>query len=68
MNEQTKSLLRHILTALGVVLGLVGANKVVPVISFLQDNLDGVWAAVSSLIGFVTALLAFFSGKDRFAK
>lgn len=63
MNEQTKSLIRHILTALGFVLGLVGLNKFTGVIDYLIQNLDAIWSAVLALVGFVTSIFGFF--KDR---
>jgi len=66
MTEQTKSLIRHVLTALGFVIGLVGLDKFIPVVSFLTTNLDGIWAAVTALVGFVTALAGFFKNKERF--
>lgn len=63
MNEKTKSLIRHILTALGFVLGLVGLNKFTGVIDYLIQNLDTIWAAVLTLVGIVTSIFGFF--KDR---
>lgn len=66
MTEQTKSLIRHILTALGFVLGLVGLDKFVPIVSTIQQNLDVVWGAVVALVGFVTTLAGFFKNKERF--
>ena len=63
MNEQTKSLIRHILTALGFVLGLVGLNKFTGVIDYLIQNLDAIWSAVLALASFVTPIFGFF--KDR---
>jgi phage-related protein len=65
MNEQTKSLIRHILTALGTILALIGLNNVIPIIDFLQSNLDGVWGAIEVLIGFIVALLGFFNDKGQ---
>jgi sulfite exporter TauE/SafE len=66
MSESLKSLIRHILTALGTILGLIGLNEVVPVLTFLQDNLDVVNNAVLTILGFVTALAGFFKDKSRF--
>ena len=68
MTEQTKSLIRHILTALGFVLGLVGLDKFVPIVSTLQQNLDVVWGAIMALVGVVTTLLGFFKEKERFVQ
>lgn len=66
MTEQTKSLIRHILTALGFVLGLVGLDKFVPIVSTLQQNLDVVWGAIMAIAGVVTTILGFFKNKERF--
>ena len=54
MNEQTKSIIRHLLTALGVVLGFVGLSKYTGLLDILNQNLDGVWNAALTLVGFVT--------------
>lgn len=68
MNESTRSLIRHILTALGTVVALIGLNGVVPIIDFLSENLDAVWDAVVVIIGFVTTMIGFFSDKgERFS-
>jgi hypothetical protein len=67
MNEKTKSLVRHVLTAVGTVVALIGLNGVIPVIDFLQENLDGVWDAVEVIIGFVLTMFGFFKDKgERF--
>lgn len=63
MNEQTKSLIRHILTALGFVLGLVGLNKFTGVVDYLTQNLDTIWSAVTTLVGIVIGIYGYF--KDR---
>lgn len=66
MNEQTKSLIRHILTALGFVLGVIGLNKFVPLVDYLLANLDGIWAAITALVGVVVFVIGFFKNKERF--
>lgn len=66
MNEVTKSIIRHILTVLGTVVGFIGLKAWQPIIDFITSNLDGVWDAAKVIIGFATALIAFFSSKDRF--
>jgi RNAse (barnase) inhibitor barstar len=59
----TKSLLRHILTAVGSILVFLGLFKFTGLIDILVQNLDVVWDAVTALIGFVLAVWGFF--KDR---
>lgn len=66
MNEKTKSTIRHILTALGVVLGLFGLGNLSGVIDFTLVNLDGIWDAVLTLVGVVTTWIGFFKNKERF--
>ncbi len=61
----SKSVLRHLLTALGIVIGLVGLKDVVPVLQFLQDNLDQIWDSVVALIGVVTTIIGFFVGREK---
>lgn len=60
MNEKFLSTLRHILTVIGVVLGLVGLSKYTDVVNYIQDNLEAVNGAVLALIGFATTLYGFF--------
>lgn len=68
MNEQTKSLIRHILTALGFVLGAVGVADAANVIEFLLADLDIIWDAVLVLVGVVTTVIGFFKDSERFKK
>lgn len=65
MNNQTKSLIRHALTALGTILVLLGLDNWVGVVEYLQTSLDGVWDAIIALVGFVTTIIGFFRNKDR---
>jgi predicted membrane protein len=60
-----KSLLRHILTALGSVLAFIGLSQFTGLVTLLSQNLDAVWAAVSTLIGVATAIIGFFKGKEN---
>lgn len=60
-----KSLVRHLLTALGTIGMMTGLSKVVPVINFIGDNLDAVWAAGSALAGFGLTLFGFFKNPER---
>lgn len=66
MNEQTKSIIRHLLTAVGVLLGFLGLSKWVTIVDIFQTNLDSVWSAILTLIGFATTIIGFFKSKERF--
>lgn len=67
MNESTKSLIRHILTALGTILALLGLNQFTGVVDFMLESFDGVWGAIELLVGFVIALIGFFQDRgERF--
>ena len=65
MNDQTKSIVRHILTAVGFLLTVFGLTKVAPALDFLNTNLDAIWAAVTLLVGVITTLLGYFKDSDR---
>jgi len=65
MNESTKSIIRHTLTALGTVLVLLGLGSWAGVIDFLNGSLDGVWDAIITIIGFVTTLFGYFKESTR---
>lgn len=65
MTDQTKSLIRHILTALGVVLGLIGLEKFTGAVQYILENLDNIWSAILTVIGFVTTLIGFFLNRDK---
>lgn len=64
MNDKTNSLIRHILTALSTVLMLVGLSKFVPVLQYLIDHLDSLFAAITSIVTTVTAVYGFFYKKQ----
>lgn len=65
MTDKTKSLIRHILTALGVVLGLLGLEKVTGLVQYILDNLDSLWSAVVTVVGFVTTIIGFFLNREK---
>jgi len=65
MNEATKSFIRHVLTVIGTILGLVGINTWIPVLDYLNQSLDTIWASIATIVGFVTTLFGFFKDKDR---
>ena len=68
MTEQTKSLIRHILTALGFLLSAIGVADAANVVDFLLADLDVVWDAILVLIGTVTTIVGFFKDKARWKK
>lgn len=65
--EQIKSLVRHVLTALGTLLVLFGLDRFIPVVETLTLNLDATFQAVEVLIGVVLVVVGFFRNKDRFS-
>jgi len=68
MTEQVKSLIRHTLTAIGTLLVLIGVDKFIPLVEYLQTNLDGVVAAVSTLVGVFVTIIGFFRDSERWEK
>jgi hypothetical protein len=66
MNESTKSLIRHILTALGVLLAALGLADASELVNGTLAQLDSIWDAALVLVGFGTSVAAFLSGKERF--
>lgn len=65
MNNKTKSLVRHILTALGTVLVLLGLGDAAGVIEFVNGQLDIVNDAILVIVGFLTSVFGFLREKDR---
>ena len=63
--EQIKSLIRHALTALGILLTMVGLDKFIPVVQFVSENLDTTFAAITTLVGIGTTIWGFFKEKSR---
>ena len=66
MTEQTKSLIRHLLTALGTLLVVFGLGKYTGAIDYLLGNLDSVWQAIIVIGGAITTVVGFFKDKVRF--
>jgi uncharacterized membrane protein YidH (DUF202 family) len=64
--EQIKSLVRHVLTALGTLLVLFGLDRFIPVVETLTLNLDSTFQAIEVLVGVVLVVVGFFRNKDRF--
>ena len=66
MTNQTKSLIRHMLTALGVLLAALGLGNASGLIEELLSNLDVIWDAVLVIVGTIVTIVGFFRNKDRF--
>lgn len=60
-----KSPIRHILTAIGVLLSLLGLGEYVPIIEYLDMNFDGLWNAVLLLVGAVTTVWGYLFGREK---
>ncbi|HAW04288.1 MAG TPA: hypothetical protein DCW83_06345 [Saprospirales bacterium] len=61
----TRSAIRHILTAVGTVLTLFGLDNFVDIFDFANQNLDSIWAAVETLVGFALAIYGFTKNPER---
>ena len=65
MTDQTKSLIRHILTALGFLLTTLGIADAADIVDFLLVELDTLWDAILVVVGVVTTVIGFFKNKER---
>jgi Zn-dependent protease with chaperone function len=65
MNAGTKSLIRHILTALGVLLAAVGMADASDLFNTLLVDLDGIWDAILVITGLVTTVVGFFTKRKE---
>lgn len=65
MTEQTKSLIRHLLTAVGFVLGLIGLNQFTGVIDIIISNLDNIWGAIVAIVGVITTVIGYLRDGNR---
>ncbi len=63
--ERILSLVRHSLTALGTVLLVLGLGKYSGVIDYMLQNLDGVYAAIMSIVGVVINVWGFFKNRNE---
>lgn len=59
------SVIRHILTAIGVLMAAVGLGDYTGFLDLILDNLDAVWEAVMVIIGFITAIFGFRFKRDN---
>lgn len=66
MSPQTKSLIRHVITALGLVFAALGLGKYTGLLDSILANMDGVIEAVTTVVGFVMMVLGYFKNADRF--
>ena len=64
--DQTKHVVYQVLVALGMVATLLGLAKVTGIATYLLENLDAVWAAVTTLVGVVVGLIGYFKGQSQF--
>ena len=67
-SEQIKSLIRHILTGLGILFTVIGLDKWIPMIQYIQDNLETTSIAIMTLVGVVSTIVGFFKDKKRWQK
>ena len=65
MNENTKSVIRHILTGLGAVLAFFGLGQFTELVEIINTDLDAIWEAIITLTGVVMTIVGFFKDKDR---
>lgn len=59
------SVIRHILTAVGAFAVLIGLNHWLPFIDYINANLDQVWAAGVTVVGFITTLVGYFRKREE---
>tara|TARA_R110000822_G_scaffold128195_20_gene263941 strand:- start:2622 stop:2873 length:252 start_codon:yes stop_codon:yes gene_type:complete len=65
MTETLKSTIRHILTALGVLLGVFGLGQFTGIIEIVNLELDSVWSAIQTIIGFALTVYGYFKDSAR---
>jgi hypothetical protein len=53
------------LTALGLLIAALGLTEWTQLIDLFSVNLDPIWAAVNTIIGFVTVVIGFFQDRTR---
>ena len=68
MTDKTKSMIRHILTAIGFLLGALGLADAAGAVEFLIADLNNIWDAVLVLSGAVITVVGFFKNKERFVQ
>lgn len=68
MTTKVESLIRHFLTALGMILVVLGLNKYTGIVTYITENLSSVLAAGASIAGFITTLFGFFKNSNRFSE
>lgn len=63
MTEQTKSLIRHTLTAIGVLMTVLGLSSAAGFINITIANLDTMWQSILALVGVYTTYKGYFVGR-----
>lgn len=63
--ERILSLVRHTLTAIGTVLLVLGLGKYSGAIDYMLQNIDGVYAAIMSIVGVVVNIWGFFKNRNE---
>ena len=66
MKQETKSLVRHILTAVGFLLGALGLADWADLVDVLLVELDSAWDAGLIIVGIAMQVIGFFRDKERF--
>lgn len=64
--EQIKSLIRHGLTALGVLFTVLGLSKFAGFIEILQGDYDLLWEAGFTIVGAIITYIGYWRDKERF--
>ena len=67
-SEQIKSLIRHILTGLGILFTVIGLDRWIPMVQYIQDNLETTSIAIMTLVGVISTIVGFFKDKKRWEK
>lgn len=62
--ERILSLVRHTLTAIGTVLLVLGLGKYSGAIDYMLQNIDGVYAALMSIVGVFVNIWGFFKNRN----
>lgn len=56
-------MIRHLLTALGTVLTLLGLNEFAGVIDYITEMFEPLYGAVGTVVGVIITIIGFFNGR-----